>query len=140
MKQQIMPKAPDGYRLATPEEYREILDCGMAVHKVNCEIRQYNAELDAAKLRLQKALAEAAVADQNLKTLHKRFGIEGKQGDLHSFGDTVFILTDRKKRLDAYPPPPRQIPAKTADVRKAYGDKTGRRPERGPSSPGNVVL
>ena len=100
MGQDIMAKAPAGYRFATYEEQREVLDAGMALQMWSSKCAQHNAEIKAAQLELQRALSNLQVAQENNRRMMTRLGLEGKPGDIHSVGTKMVILVDKKRRVE----------------------------------------
>lgn len=100
MSQDIFKKAPAGYRFATDEEQREVLDGGMALQMWSSKCAQHNAEVKAAQLELQRALSNLQVAQENNRRMMARLGLDGKPGDIHSLGTKMVILVDKKKRVE----------------------------------------
>ena len=100
MSQDIMQKAPAGYRFATYEEQREVLDGGMALQMWSSKCAQHNAEVKAAQLELRGALSNLQVAQENNRKMMTKLGLEGRPGDIHSIGPKMLILVDKKKRVE----------------------------------------
>ena len=102
MSQDIMQKAPAGYRFATYEEQREVLDGGMALQMWSSKCAQHNAEIKAAQLELRGALSNLQVAQENNRKMMARLGLEGRPGDVHVLDNNkkMLILVDPKKRVE----------------------------------------
>ena len=131
MKQDIFAKPPPGYRKATPQEQQAIMDCGMMLQLTNARAGQCRAELEAAQLRLQKALSEAALASNQQSDLFRGLKLDGKPGDIHGSDNGVIILEDKSKRLEVWPPPPAAPQVKLAKIDpKAAAQKPPEKPKK----------
>lgn len=98
-KQDIFPKAPPGYRLATTEERMEILQVGIMLQNAQQTIGRCDAEIRAARLEIAQAQRTFALGQTRTKELNKKLGIgDDKEGLLTLPDGTVAILVDKAKR------------------------------------------
>lgn len=110
--EELFPKPPDGYRLATPEERCKILESGMAIQTWQMKMRQIEAEIGEAKaviqakqFELKEANSQLAIAIQQSDALNATLKVDRKRGSMHAAGNQIFILEDPAKRLDELPLP-----------------------------------
>jgi len=101
-KGELFPKAPPGYRLATPQESLDLLKAGMVVQNAQQTLRRCDAEIRAAEAESAQAKNELAEGRGLIKKLHEKLGIEGEQSDILTLPTgAVAILVDKAKRDEA---------------------------------------
>lgn len=99
MSQEVMKKVPDGYREATSAEINELTQIGLEVQLTNSDLARFRAELETAKMRLERATEKARSVDRRNKEFQRKLGLKGLPGDILTEGDDVFILAEEKKRV-----------------------------------------
>lgn len=97
-KQEVFPKIPPGYRVATPEEELEIIKTGSAIQAAQSTIARCDAEIRAAKLESRSAQQQLAAMVEKSKELHKKLGIDGVPNDILTLDGKTYILVDKAKR------------------------------------------
>jgi hypothetical protein len=98
---EIMPKCPPGYRLATVEEEYEIFKLGTVINNADQTIRRCNAEIDRAEMEGQQATRSRKEAIAARVILGRKLGLEGDPtpNDIITGQDgKMAILVDKSKR------------------------------------------
>lgn len=99
---ELFPKAPPGYRLATPQESLDLLKAGMVVQNSQQTLRRCDAEIRAAEAEAAQARNDLAEGRALVKKIHEKLGIEGEPNDILTLPTgAVAILVDKEKRDEA---------------------------------------
>lgn len=102
LKQELFPKVPPGYRLATTEERMELLQAGILLQNAQQTIGRCEAEIRAARLEIAQAQRSFAAGQDRSRKLNEKFGIgDDKDGVLVLPDGTTAILVDKNKRDSA---------------------------------------